>query len=65
MCSCCVRRRLPNCPCPCHWSRIIGGTGAGKISVLLWLADRARFEREHPNGVVQGQVVTDSGEIEA
>lgn len=64
MCSCCVVKRLPPglCPCWCHRPAVIGGGKQYLLSIVLELAE---LRAAHPKGVVAGQVVHDSGELEA
>lgn len=65
MCNCAPGRcgGWWSCPCPCHGGpSVVGGSQAGKTTVLLWLADAAQFAREHPNGVVAGEVL-ESGPV--
>jgi hypothetical protein len=40
-------------------TQMIGGTQSGKTAMWVYMQN----VREHPNGVVKGEVVTDSGEI--
>lgn len=65
MCDCCRQGREPDCPCWCHWPRGLVLTRSGKATMLALMVARAEFRRDHPNGVVAGQVVTDAGEVEA
>jgi hypothetical protein len=63
MCDCChdgVSRKGYICKCWCHHA-IAGGTRSGKSSMILYL----EFLRDHPKGVVAGEIIDDPKEIEA
>lgn len=52
MCSCAAR----GIRC-WHHEILIGGTRAGKLTMMRLFAEEMQFRRDHPNGVVRGEVI--------